>query len=80
MVGCWSARSPTTEAMRERAEDAINRAYDVEGLKRPKKIIWTRSPLEGTRKCIELGDGPDGLLNAPGMGLTMRAGSAFMSS
>lgn len=57
----------TTEEMRKKAEDAIVRAYKVEGLNAP-QIIWTRSPLEGAKKCIELGDKKDSLVHAAGYG------------
>lgn len=58
---------PTTPEMRQKAEEFIRQAYRNENLQEP-QIIWTRSPLEGARKCLELGDSKDGLLSAAGYG------------
>lgn len=58
----------TTPEMRKKAEDAIKRIYAIEGLAEPKKIIWTRSPMEGARKCVEMGDSKDNLQYACGYG------------
>lgn len=59
--------APTTPEDRAAAEDAITRAYQKENLAKP-EFIWTRSPMEAARKCLELGDTKDGLIYAAGYG------------
>lgn len=58
---------PTTPEMRAQAEGFLKQAYSNEGLKEP-QIIWTRSPLEAARKCVELGDNKKSLLSSAGYG------------
>lgn len=58
---------PTTEEERKQAEDAVIRAYKVEGLEAP-KFVWTRSPMEGAQRCLELGDEKSNLIYSAGYG------------
>ena len=44
----------TARADRKAAEDAVNRVYEISGLKPPKQIIWAMSPIDGAKKACEI--------------------------
>lgn len=54
--------------MRSKSEKAIHDIYKQEDIKTLQEIIWTRSPVEGARKCIELGDTKSNLTYSGGYG------------